>query len=130
VEGHFKSEALEATDRVHAALQRLAAGVGRVPGWWAAGFDLLLTPTVAQPPRPAGAPLTALAETTGLFTLPFSYTGQPAASLPVHRAPDGLPVGVHLVAADGREDLLLRVAAQLEQALPWAGARPLLHAST
>jgi amidase len=55
-------------------------------------------------------------------------TGQPAISLPLHMTPDGLPIGVQLVAAYGREDLLLGVAAQLERTAPWADRRPPLHA--
>src|SRR5207247_5064475 len=57
---------------------------------------------------------------TGVQTcaLPI-LTGQPAISLPLHQTPDGLPVGVQLVAGYGREDLLIRVASQLEQAAPW-----------
>ena len=62
------------------------------------------------------------------FTHPFNVTGQPAISLPLHWTPDGLPVGVQLVAAIGREDLLIRVAAQLEQARPWRTKRPPVHA--
>jgi amidase len=64
----------------------------------------------------------------GLFTMPFSITGQPAISLPLHWSAVGLPVGVQLVADDGREDVLFRVASQLEAAAPWAARRPLLHA--
>jgi amidase len=60
---------------------------------------------------------------------PFDITGQPAISLPLHMsAPTAdaptLPVGVQLVAAYGREDVLLRVAAQLEAAAPWADRTP------
>ena len=60
--------------------------------------------------------------------MPFNITGQPAISLPVHQSADGLPIGVQLVAAPGREDVLIRVAAQLEAAVPWADRRPPTHA--
>lgn len=59
---------------------------------------------------------------------PFNFTGQPAVSLPVARSDDGLPIGVQLVARYGREDLLLGVAAELEQAVPWAHERPRIWA--
>jgi amidase len=64
------------------------------------------------------------------FTAPFNTTGQPAVSLPLHMSADGLPVGVQLVASYGREDLLLRVAAQLEEARPWAELMPPVHAES
>jgi amidase len=57
-------------------------------------------------------------------TLPLNFTGQPAISLPLHWNQAGLPIGVQLAAAYGREDLLIRVAAQLEQAQPWKDRWP------
>lgn len=108
----------------------------RVASWWAGGFDLLVTPTVCEPPprldelalsdRPF-----ELLDRLGphmAFTEPFNVTGQPALSLPLHWTADGLPVGVQLVARVGREDLLFRVASQLEAACPWRARRPALHA--
>ena len=62
------------------------------------------------------------------YTAQFNVTGQPAVSLPLHWTADGLPVGVQLVAAFGREDVLVRVAAALEEAAPWADRRPQVSA--
>jgi amidase len=59
-----------------------------------------------------------------LFTAQFNVTGQPGISLPLHRSADGLPIGVQLVAGYGREDVLVRVAAQLEEAAPWPAIAP------
>ena len=105
-------------------------------GWWAEGFDLLLTPTIPEPPPRLGEfdatptdPLHGFARGGAFvaFTLPFNVTGQPAISLPLHWSSDGLPIGVQLVAAYGREDVLIRVAAQLEAARPWRDRRPPVH---
>jgi amidase len=60
----------------------------------------------------------------GLFTMPFSFTGQPAISLPLHWSHKGLPVGVQIVADYGREDLLIQVASLLEALRPWASRYP------
>jgi amidase len=115
----------------------IAVFTRRVAAWWSAGFDLLLTPTLPEPPPRLGyfKPDAVDPTSTGLrasafasFTSPFNMTGQPAITLPLHWSADGLPVGVQLVAAYGREDLLLRVAAQLESAAPWKDRRPAIYA--
>jgi len=62
------------------------------------------------------------------FTPQFNITGQPAISLPLHWNAAGLPIGVQLVSAFGREDLLVQVAAQLEQAKPWKDKWPEVRA--
>jgi amidase len=102
--------------------------------WWD-DFDLLLTPTVGAPPPELGWFTAAGPEAEGRriasfipYTAQFNMTGQPAVSLPVHWTPDDLPVGVQLVAGYGREDVLVRVASQLEQAAPWAERLPRIHA--
>lgn len=109
------------------------AYTAEVSAWWAEDFDLLLTPTAGEPPvlldelvPPSDDPLAVLPrfEQIWCFAAPFSVTGQPAISLPIGRTQQGLPVGIQLVAALGREDLLLRVAAQLETEAPWSGRRP------
>lgn len=55
----------------------------------------------------------------GPFTVVFNISGQPAISLPLGHSGSGLPIGVQIVAPYGREDLLFRIAAQLEEAMPW-----------
>jgi amidase len=59
----------------------------------------------------------------------FNQTGQPAVSLPLHQTPEGLPVGVQLVARYAEEPLLIRVASQLEDARPWRDRMPRVLAS-
>jgi len=104
--------------------QFLRARARDVATWWDT-HDLWLTPTITQPPLPLGAlastpadPMGAIFKAAELapFNAPFNATGQPAISIPLHIA-GGLPIGVQLVGAYGREDLLLRVAAQLEEAV-------------
>jgi amidase len=117
-------------------LTTMGAFSRRVCSWWDDGWDLLLTPTLGEPPPPLGTLSTpdepfvgyARAGTFTPYTPVFNQTGQPAISLPLGQGADGMPVGVQLVAAYGREDLLLRVAAQLEAAAPWADRRAPAHA--
>jgi amidase len=66
---------------------------------------------------------------SGSFTPIANLTGQPAVSLPLGEAPDGMPLGVMLTAQTLREDLLLRVSAALEAAMPWGHRRPAVHAA-
>lgn len=117
-----------------AALDGLHAMTRSAVAWWEVdGFDLLLTPTIAELPPTLGQfgataadPLAGVFRSTPIvtFTAPFNITGQPAISLPLHQSAEGLPIGQQLVAAPAREDVLVRVAAQLEEALPWADRRP------
>jgi amidase len=102
-----------------------------VAAWWN-DYDLLVTPTSPDLPVPLGelaptnpdpAVMTRMGTLT-TFMIPFDVTGQPAISLPLHWSDEGLPVGVQLVAAYAREDVLLRVSGQLEQAVPWADRHP------
>jgi amidase len=121
-----------------AAIQTLQAYTRAVARFWAEdGFDLLLSPTLAEPPPPLGSfastpedPLAGFRRSAAFvcFTAPFNVTGQPAVSLPLHWNAQGLPVGVQLAAAYAREDLLIRVAAQLEEARPWHDRWPPLSA--
>lgn len=89
-------------------------------------FDLLVTPTLPLPVPPLGHLDTTDVEAMfrnapvyGALTGVANITGQPAISLPMAADAEGLPIGVQLTAGFGREDLLLQVAAQLEQAAPW-----------
>ena len=105
----------------------------KVQQWWADGFDLLLTPTLAEPPVRIGEhdptpddPMAGMKRAAAWvpFTPPFNATGQPGINVPLSWNADGLPVGIQLVAAYGREDVLIRVASQLEAVQPWAQRTP------
>lgn len=101
----------------------------RVSDWWNTGFDILVSPTLNGPPPPIGWLADEVCGSTRAHALltyvrAFNVTGQPSISLPVQWTDDGLPIGVQLTAARGREDILLAVAAQLETAVPWLDRRP------
>lgn len=108
------------------AVSWLQRYTSRIVGWWAGGFDLLVTPTTSEPPAILESLVPPEADPWSIdsprfarircFVRPFNVTGQPAISLPLGQTPEGLPLGVQLVAAPGREDLLLQTAAQVEPA--------------
>jgi amidase len=109
----------------------------KVVAWWQSGYDLLLTPTAAEPapvlgdlvstPEDPMRPLTR-ALPFAAFMAPFNVTGQPAMSVPLYWTADDIPIGVQLVADQYREDVLFRVAAQLEAEQPWTTRRPRVSA--
>ena len=111
--------------------------LGRLVARFFLDFDLLITPTMPVPPMPLGllSPSREDAEAqwrdvmrTIAYTSVFNASGNPAASIPLHWNPDGLPIGVQFVAPYGGEAALFRIASALEQAAPWAHRRPPIHA--
>lgn len=94
-------------------------------------FDILVSPTLAEPPAKTGRfkPVNSdfldyRSGPDGVFayspyTAIFNASGQPAMSLPLYWTPDDLPVGVHFAAAYGNDEMLVSLARQLEQAMPW-----------
>ncbi len=116
------------------ALTKMHAWTRRVVSWWDDdGYDLFLAPTCGEPApeigdltRPDAGMMRQLP--FAVFTAPFNITGQPAMSVPLHVTASGLPIGVQLVGAPFREDVLFRIAAQLEAAQPWIDRVPGVHA--
>lgn len=117
----------EAVEGMHRYSRRVGA--------WFERYDVLLSPTLPEPPPPLGElvsdpakPLVGFLRSAQLttFLVPFNVTGQPAMSLPTHTSSGGLPIGVQLVAGMGREDTLIRIGGQLEEAMPWDARRPAL----
>jgi len=122
-------------------LQKFSRGVaGFLGGVEQRGVDLWLTPTMSAPPARIGEitstaaePLRALANGAPTVAYPLvvaNITGGPAMSVPLGSTPDGLPLGVHFLARFGDEATLLRLAAQIEQARPWAHALPPVNAAS
>jgi len=96
-------------------------------------YDVMLSPTLGKRPVPLGVLSLSRNDATAVlrenaefspFTRLYNVTGQPAMSVPLNWSPDGLPVGVMFAARFGDEATLFRLAAQLENARPWAKRRP------
>jgi amidase len=111
------------------ALQRFS----RTVAGFFADYAVWLTPTLTEPPLPLGAldsdpesPLVSLFQAGAFvsFTWPANATGQPAMSVPLHWNAAGLPIGVQFAGRFGDEATLFRLAAELEQARPWAAKKP------
>jgi amidase len=112
-----------------AGLQQVARQVATFLG----KYDLWLTPTLAEPPAPLGTfdpdpanPISPLLRSASYtpFTPLVNAIGSPAMSVPLHWNSRGLPIGTQFIARYGDEATLFRLAAQLEQARPWAERRP------
>ncbi|UCD57237.1 MAG: amidase [Candidatus Hydrogenedentota bacterium] len=110
-------------------LQRVSRDVAR----FLLDYDVWLTPTLGEPPVPLGTfdsppddPLRGLVRSAEYvpFTPVGNFTGQPAMSVPLFWNDDGVPVGTHFIGRFGDEATLFRLAAQLEEARPWAGRHP------
>ncbi|HUF89243.1 MAG TPA: amidase family protein [Gemmatimonadota bacterium] len=108
-------------------------GIARQVAGFFAGHDVWLTPTLAEPPPPLGTfdgdstdALAVFRRASEFvpFTPLFNATGQPAISLPLHWSAAGLPIGVQFAGRFGDEAALIRLAAALEEARPWAERIP------
>lgn len=142
---HLSAAALVAAEaEMHRATRAMAA--------FHAAYDVLVTPTLAQPPQRVGGLELTRGERLGIQlaaavplgrildhvfetmsprsfdatgnTMLFNQTGQPAMNIPLHVSASGLPIGVQVAARFGEEAALFRLAAQLEEAQPWADRVP------
>jgi amidase len=97
-----------------------------------APYDVFLTPTLTQPPRPIGYwdmnepdfDVYNAKWTDAAFMFAFNISGLPAMSVPAAWTDQNVPIGVQLVGRYGDEATILRIAAQLEEAQPWRDRRP------
>ncbi|MFN3616202.1 MAG: amidase, partial [Rubrimonas sp.] len=129
---------LQAVETIHAFGRQMARVFD--PGPDAPGFDILLSPTLAEPPARIGRFSHATTDYVGYrsgpdgvfryspFCAAFNASGQPAASLPLAMSSQGLPIGIHIAAPFGEDETLIALAAEVEAAAPWAARIPPLHA--
>lgn len=124
---------LKATDMVSAfaIMNMISRDVARFFG----DYDVLITPTTALLPQVIGTynandpSLDAFGWADHIFSIApftalFNMTGQPAITLPLSMSASGLPIGTQFVGRSGREDVLFRLSAELERAMPWATRHP------
>jgi amidase len=108
-------------EQIAAAQAELDAGIAPIPRWWD-NHDILVTPATFQPAWPLGAE--SGPAQVGTLLAPFSLSRQPALSLPLHQTDEGLPVGVQLVGRHGSDEVLLRLAQDLQASSGWISRRP------
>jgi amidase len=118
------AEYLAAVNKIHAYGREMAQGF--------AGYDIILSATLAEPPAKVGRFTHEREDYENYrvgpggvfeyspFCAAFNASGQPAATLPLHWTARGLPIGVHLAAAYGQDATLIALCAELERAAPWA----------
>lgn len=126
--GMSGADYLAAVNKIHAYGREMAAAYDE--------FDIILSATLAEPPAQVGRFIHVRDDNGNHrvgaggvfeyspFCAAFNASGQPAASLPLHRTPDGLPVRMHLAAAFGADATLIAECSQLEQTAPWAHQIP------
>ncbi|MFC1418628.1 amidase [Streptacidiphilus cavernicola] len=131
---HLRALGREVSGPDFAAALYTFRAVGALVATLQQDFDVILTPTLAQPPALVGGlrddrdpvrefgNLTAFTPFTGLY----NSTGQPSVSLPLYWNEAGLPIGVMLGGRYGDEATLISLSAQLERVHPWAHRKPAL----
>lgn len=119
---------LDAVGKIHA--------YGREMAGFFSEWDMLLTATLAEPPAKVGRFAHSTDDYVAYrigpggvfeyspFCAAFNASGQPAASLPLAWSSEGLPIGIHLAAPFGADEMLIALCAELEAAQPWAHHRP------
>ncbi len=119
-----RGRAISATDYVNAV--QAMHQVGRAMGGLFEEIDVLLTPTLGRPPFPLGTlggsdvgRFISEVGSVACFTAVANITGQPAMSLPLDHASNGLPLGSQVIGRFGDEATLFRLAGQIERAHPW-----------
>ena len=132
---HGRNMPLSRAAEVLEAIRKMRAEVGTAIN----EFDILLTPVMPAPAPPHGGIYCATNDTLSAeewmdadaalyqYLGVFNVTGQPSVSLPVAQSGGDLPIGVQIVGRFGDEATLVRVARDLEQAMPWNSRRPPVH---
>jgi len=131
-ENYQGEDYLDCVGKIHA--------YGREMAVFLRDYDVFLTATLAEPPAKVGRFSHATEDYEAFRTGPdgifayspfcaaFNASGQPAVSVPLHWNAEGLPIGVHLAAQFGEDELLMSLCAELERARPWFDRRPAMSA--